>query len=176
MDPVASATPHYTQGRVLGYMGLGGSWRLRPEFSSMDHHSNPQPFCLPAQKSPGGPAEGPSPTGQSLSAGLGQPLPGLQGEQHHILLLPLLFLFQHLSGPGAQRRAAPVSHAMGLGSASRSFQILPACHLLSSRSLPILCPPFSVWSCSLLREMCISVPQSNGERPPGTYLCFTRAP
>lgn len=93
LDPVASATPHYTQGQVLGYMGymgLGGSglgsspWITTAVLS----HS----AFLP--RSPQGVQQrGPVPPVNPF-------LPGLQGEHRHILLLPLLFLFQHFSGPG----------------------------------------------------------------------------
>lgn len=137
-----SCSQRYTQlhsgagWRGVGGSGLGSSpWITTAALS----HS-----AFPPRSPQGVQQRGPVPQVHPLQAGLCRPLPSLQGERRLILLGPLLFLFQHFSGPGPQRGAAPVSHAMALGAASRSFQILPACHPHSSQSLPILCGPRSV--------------------------------
>lgn len=148
---------------------MRGSRRLRPRLFSLDHYSSAQPFCLPAQKSPGGPAEGPSPTGPSLAGG---PLPASAQPAGRAppyppgspaVSLPALFRPRSLAwgcpgvpcyGPGCSLQVFPDPAGMS-----------PA---LQSKSTHPLRPPLCLRSCSLLRETCVRVPRGprgNGERP-----------
>lgn len=152
---------------------MRGSRRLRPRLFSLDHHSSAQPFCLPAQKSPGGPAEGPSPTGPSLAGGprpasarpAGRAPPYPPGSP--AVSLPALFR------PRSPAWGCPGVPCYGPGC---SLQVFPdpagMSPALQSKSTHPLRPPLCLRSCSLLRETCVRVPRGQGVTARGPRYLF----